>query len=284
VRHDACRAPEKGDFVSVKGTHFVRHGKPYCISGANFWYGGYLGAAGVVGNRARLVKELDSLKAIGVNNVRVLAVSEQTAMASAVRSATTIAPGQYDENLLAGLDFLIAELGRRDMTAVLYLNNFWQWSGGMTQYLNWFEGTPARDPNATGDFEAFMAGTARFYVSEAAQAEYRRVIEKIVGRVNTVTGVPYRDDPTIMAWQLPTYLDRAAARPAMRRRPSTSSGSTPPQRSFTTFTGNTWSAAAAKGWPARPKTASCTLPRMLRRIRSEPGRRVVQHQRDDNYT
>jgi mannan endo-1,4-beta-mannosidase len=85
--------PEKGDFVSVKGTHFVRHGKPYCISGANFWYGGYLGAAGVVGNRARLVKELDSLKAIGVNNVRVLAVSEQTAMASAVRPTTTIAPG-----------------------------------------------------------------------------------------------------------------------------------------------------------------------------------------------
>jgi mannan endo-1,4-beta-mannosidase len=192
----------KSDFVSVRGMHFARHGKLYYISGANFWYGGYLGAAGGVGNRARLAKELDNLKALGVNNVRVLAVSEQTAMTSAVRPATTIAPGQYDESLLAGLDFLMAELGKRDMTAVLYLNNFWQWSGGMTQYLNWFEGTPALDPNVTGDYETYMAQTARFYVSEAAQAEYRRVIEKIVGRVNTVTGLSYRDDPTIMAWQL----------------------------------------------------------------------------------
>lgn len=202
ARAAAQAAPGDDGFVAVKDSHFVRKGQPYYIAGTNLWYGGYLGAPSGVGQRARLVKELDQLKALGINNVRVLAVSEKTAMKSAVSPATTNAPGQYDEQLLQGLDFLMAELGKRDMTAVLYLNNFWQWSGGMTQYLNWFTGSPAHDPNASKDYERFMAENARFYANDKAQAAYRQVIARIVGRVNTVTGKPYRDDPAILSWQL----------------------------------------------------------------------------------
>jgi mannan endo-1,4-beta-mannosidase len=190
------------DFVTVKETHFKRNGKLYYIAGTNMWYAGYLGAASGVGDRARLVKELDNLKAIGINNIRLLAVSEQTKMRSGVKPATTAAPGQYDESLLAGMDFLLAEMAKRDMTAVIYLNNFWQWSGGMTQYVNWFTGAPAIDPNDSKDFEAFIANSAKFYQIDKAQAEYRNVIRKVVERVNTITGKPYREDPTIMSWQL----------------------------------------------------------------------------------
>jgi mannan endo-1,4-beta-mannosidase len=192
----------KGDFVTAKKTHFDRKGQAYYIVGANFWYGGYLGAPKGVGERARLLKELDSMRAIGINNLRVLAVSEKTEMKSAVSPATTAKPGEYDENLLVGLDFLMAEAAKRDMTVVLYLNNFWQWSGGMTQYLNWFEGTPALDPNVTKDYDDYMKKNARFYVNAAAQKEYRNVIQKIVKRVNTITGKPYSEDPILMSWQL----------------------------------------------------------------------------------
>lgn len=195
-------AKGKGDFVTAKKTHFDRKGQAYYIAGANFWYGGYLGAPKGVGERARLLKELDSMRAIGINNLRVLAVSEKTAMKSAVSPATTAKPGEYDENLLVGLDFLMAEAAKRDMTVVLYLNNFWQWSGGMTQYLNWFEGTPALDPNVTKDYDDYMKKNARFYVNAAAQKEYRNVIQKIVKRVNTITGKPYSEDPILMSWQL----------------------------------------------------------------------------------
>jgi mannan endo-1,4-beta-mannosidase len=189
-------------FVKVKGTHFEREGRAYYVAGANLWYGGYLGAANKPGDRERLRKELDALKALGVNNVRVLAVSEKTVMPGAVKPATTKAPGEYDEALLQGLDYLMVELARRDMTAVLYLNNFWQWSGGMTQYLNWFEGTPAIDPNVSKDYEGFIGATSRFYASTKAQQEYRRVIRAIVQRRNTVTGKRYADDAAIMSWQL----------------------------------------------------------------------------------
>lgn len=192
----------KSEFVTAKKTHFSRKGQAYYIVGANFWYGGYLGAPSGVGERARLLKELDTMKATGINNLRVLAVSEKTDMKSAVSPATTAKPGEYDENLLVGLDFLMAEAAKRDMTVVLYLNNFWQWSGGMTQYLNWFEGTPALDPNVTKDYDDYMKKNARFYVNAAAQKEYRQVIAKIVRRVNTITGKPYSEDPHLMSWQL----------------------------------------------------------------------------------
>jgi mannan endo-1,4-beta-mannosidase len=72
-------------FVAVKKTQFTRNGHPYYIAGANFWYGAYLGA----NDRPRLLKELDTLKSMGINNLRVLAVSEKTDMRSAVRPATT---------------------------------------------------------------------------------------------------------------------------------------------------------------------------------------------------
>jgi mannan endo-1,4-beta-mannosidase len=189
-------------FVTVKGTHFARDNRPYYVVGSNMWYGGYLGANTKVGDRKRLVRELDKLRAMGINNLRVLAVSEKSTLNSAVHPATTNGFREYDESLIAGLDFLLAEMGKRGMTAVLYLNNFWQWSGGMTQYMAWVDGQPAQDPNVTNDYEAFMARSAAFYQSARAQDEFKKTIARIVSRVNTITGKPYSSDPAIMSWQL----------------------------------------------------------------------------------
>ena len=197
-----AEAVNKADFITTNGTHFSLKGKTYYVVGSNMWYGGYLGSAGKVGDRARLAKELDNLKAIGINNLRVLAVSEKSELNSAVHPATTNGFDQYDEELLAGLDYLVAEMAKRDMSVVIYLNNFWQWSGGMTQYMGWIDGKPVQDPNVTNDWEGFMAKSASFYQSKKAQTEWRKTIKKIVTRVNTVTGKSYINDPTILSWQL----------------------------------------------------------------------------------
>ena len=195
-------APVAQNFVKVSGTHFQKNGKPYYIAGTNMWYAAYLGSTSAVGDRARLTKELDTLKAMGVNNLRVLAVSEKSDINSAVKPATTNGFGNYDENLLQGLDYLLVELAKRDMTVVLYFNNFWQWSGGFTQYMSWIDGQPVQDPNVTKDWDGFMAKSASFYQSEKAQQEYRKTIKKIITRVNTINKKAYVDDATIMAWQL----------------------------------------------------------------------------------
>lgn len=193
--------PQSG-FVQVQGPRFVLDGETYRFAGANFWYGAYLGAPGGIGDRARLRAELDQLKVAGIDNLRVLAMSEASGFRRAVRPAFMTAPGEYDEQLLQGLDYLLVEMGKRDMKAVLYLNNFWQWSGGMSQYVSWATGEPLSDPDQTGDWSAFMQNSARFYSLPKAQAWYRDAIRKVVGRTNGISGVAYVDDPTVMSWQL----------------------------------------------------------------------------------
>lgn len=200
----AADHPAQSGFVRVDGTRFTVDGRTYRFAGANFWYGAYLGAPGDTGDRARLRAELDQLKAAGIDNLRVLAMSEASGFKRGVRPAIMSAPGKYDEQLLQGLDYLLAEMARRDMKAVLYLNNFWQWSGGMSQYVSWATGEPvaAHDPDETGDWNGFMRNSARFYRIPEAQAWYRDAIREVVGRTNRVTGVAYVDDPTVMSWQL----------------------------------------------------------------------------------
>jgi mannan endo-1,4-beta-mannosidase len=197
-----CMAASGSSFVTVNGTHFVRDGKPYYIVGTNMWYGGYLGSTSKVGDRARLAKELDTLKSLGINNLRVMAMSENSAIAGAVHPAIMNGFGLYDEELLRGMDYFLSELGKRNMTAVLYLNNYWQWSGGFSQYLSWLDGKPMLDPNETHDYPAFMTHSATFYRNKRANDEYRSTIKKVVLRTNSVTGKRYVDDPTILSWQL----------------------------------------------------------------------------------
>ncbi|MBC6904773.1 mannanase [Saccharophagus sp. K07] len=187
-------------FVTVAGNQLLRRGSPYYFVGANFWYGAYLGSTDE--GRRRLQKELDQLKSLGIDNLRVLAASEQTELSMAVSPALHLTPGQYNEALLIGLDVLLAEMAKRDMVAVLYFTNFWQWSGGMSQYMAWLTGEPPLDPDVTNDWSGFMQNSAKFYRSREAQEWYQQLIRTIVTRTNSITGVPYVDDPTIMAWQL----------------------------------------------------------------------------------
>ena len=182
------------------GIRFVRHGKTFRHTGANAWYCAWLGADAA--GRARLGRELDRLQAIGVSNVRLLAGAEQGPLRAAVTPGFVTRDGRLNHALLTGLDHAMAEIGRRGMTAVLYLTNYWEWSGGMMTRL-WYEHGRYIDNNDPAHpWPAFPDATAEFYRDARAIAGYDRYVRMLVGRVNSVTGRPYRDDPALMAWQL----------------------------------------------------------------------------------
>ncbi|MDI7774492.1 cellulase family glycosylhydrolase [Asticcacaulis sp. EMRT-3] len=195
--------PPANAFVTRDGIHFKRKGETYRYVGANIWYGAYLGSAASFGNRARLVRELDDLKALGVVNLRVLGSSELSPLINSLDPAFSYGPDKYNEDLLSGLDFLLAEMAKRDMTAVLYLTNFWEWSGGMVTYQYWTNGGHYINNNDPAhpwpDFADF---SAQFYASGAAKQAYDDYVKMLVSRANTITGKAYNQDPTIMAWQL----------------------------------------------------------------------------------
>ena len=188
-------------FVRVEGRQFMLNGRPWFVCGANLWYGPYLGRSSNPAGRARLGRELDRLRDLGVNNLRVLGAVEECATRSALHPAFQTAPGAYNEDPLQGLDFLIMEAGRRNLKLVIFLNNYWDWSGGMPQYLAWATGhaAPTLDTTTWPEYNRQLSG---FYTNEAAQALYRRYVAMLLDRTNTVTGRKYRDEPAIMAWEL----------------------------------------------------------------------------------
>lgn len=53
----------------------------------------------------------------------------------------------------------------------------------------------------TGDNDAFIEFQGRFYGDEKAKQIYRRHLDKVLTRKNTVTNRMYRDDATIMTWE-----------------------------------------------------------------------------------
>lgn len=194
--------PEREDFIRVHGTQLVHRSTPYYFAGANMWYGGYLGSPGQTGDRPRLLRELDSMNANGIANLRVLAGSEESYIRQSVKPAIQLSPGMVDDSLLQGLDFFLAELAKRDMHAVLYLGNYWEWSGGFAQYNVWAGDTIVDPENPRHGWPAFMDFSASFYSNPKATELHRNYIRMIVNRKNSVNGRSYNDDPTIMAWQL----------------------------------------------------------------------------------
>ena len=192
-------------FVKVNETHFEIDGKSYYFLGTNFWYGLNLGSKGAGGDRARLIRELDRLSALGVNNLRIMAASEgpDTAPWRMVPSLQP-SPSKYNQEVLDGLDFLLAEMGKRKMYAVVCLNNFWPWSGGMAQYLNWFgtKAIPYPPPAKGGDWVKYQRYTAKFYNNNTVNEAFKAHIAFIINRKNPYTGNHYKDEPYIMAWEL----------------------------------------------------------------------------------
>ncbi len=202
---NTCFAQES-EFVTVKQQQFINTGIPMYFIGTNYWYGGLLGLQkDKEKGTERLKKELDFLLSNGVTNLRLLAGAEGTGLINGIER---VGPplqkikGVFDTDVLLGLDLLLSEMGKRNMKAVIFLSNNWEWSGGFLQYLQW-NGLMSNDVlknkinwNDTRDY------VSKFYTCEPCKADYLKQAALIITRTNSITNKKYTDDPAIMAWEL----------------------------------------------------------------------------------
>ncbi len=189
-------------FVTVEKGKFFIDDKPYYFAGTNLWYGMYLGMSDNNSGRQRLIRELDRLDALGIKNLRILGSSELSYMQNSLTPVLQCAPFSYNEELLVGLDFLLNEMKKRGMRAVIILNNFWEWSGGMVQYNTWFGGTPVYPDSSENGWADFMNYAGSFYTNQKANQYFRHFFKTLAERENSINGIRYKDDPVIMSWQL----------------------------------------------------------------------------------
>ena len=192
-------------FVRVEGTRFVAGAEPFYFVGANL----NVMHGPVARGKAESTLAAAARDGLRVGRVWALGEGQEDAPAWRVRDELFRAgPGRWQEAALLQLDRVIAAAGKHGLRLVITLANRWGDYGGVPMYLRW-AGTTGQDSYGAED---------RFFSDPRCKGLYLEHLRKIVGRTNSVTGVAYRDDPTIMSWELMNELGGTPEAAPERRR------------------------------------------------------------------
>jgi mannan endo-1,4-beta-mannosidase len=205
-------------FVQTRGSRFVINGRPFRFVGAN------VAVMYRDEDRAQMPQTLKKASELGIRVVRVWAFGEGGPndigpLADFADWPRTHpfrwAPAQWNEEAFVHLDNVIAQARQNNLLVQLCLSNWWRDTGGVTQYLRWAGINDAADNSY--QFGINPQRAMLFYSNETTRQLFREHIEKLATRRNTVTGVLYRDDPTIFGWELMNEAQATTGRWAERR-------------------------------------------------------------------
>jgi mannan endo-1,4-beta-mannosidase len=208
----------RGSFVHQRGGRFFVGNKPFRFVGAN------VAVMYRDEDRERMPETMRQAAHMGMKVVRVWAFGEggpnDVKPVSDFKDwprhhSFRFAPGQWNEDAFVHLDKVIAEAARNGIYVQLVFANWWRDTGGVTQYLRWAGINDAADDSykfGINNEKAFL-----FYTNPETRRLYREHVERLVTRRNSVTGVLYRDDPTIFGWELMNEAQVLTGRWAERR-------------------------------------------------------------------
>lgn len=125
-------------------------------------------------------------------------------------------PGVLHEATFRALDWLLDEARTQGLRVILSFCDNWKYPGGVDEYVDASDTVPPRTqerpPDEEGDSVFVVqdesakhyevARHALFFNDTGAKRLYRDYAAAIINRSNSRTGVLYRDDPTILAWDL----------------------------------------------------------------------------------
>jgi mannan endo-1,4-beta-mannosidase len=185
--------PARNQFVTRVGARLELAGRPYRFAGSNNYYPMYAPDAMVDG-------VFDKAAAADFDVLRVWG-SREIGTPGGTDSVNPSSDGFYLQywDAEAGrpafndtatgfqrLDRVLAAARARGIRLVIPLVNNWNNFGGMDQYVRW-AGKQYHDD---------------FYTDATIRQWYRAWIAHVLNRVNPLTGIAYKDDPTVLMWEL----------------------------------------------------------------------------------
>jgi mannan endo-1,4-beta-mannosidase len=105
----------------------------------------------------------------------------------------------YNDSTTTGLgrwDYVISKAGQLGLKLNISLLDFWQWGGGVQQIAANLKNDPNYSMSGASDRYIY------FFSDLAAKQMYKDWVSHVLNRVNSITGVAYKNDPTIMGWDL----------------------------------------------------------------------------------
>ena len=179
------------DFVKQAGPELRLHGRVFRFAGSNNYYLLYksqfmvdevLNAAAAQGFRVmRVWGAIDIGNQDGSNSIRGKADGVYT------QYWDGSAPAYNDgEDGLKHLDYVVYKAAQLGIKLVIPFVNNWNDFGGMDQYVRW-RGGQYHD---------------EFYTDPLIRTWYKNWIAHLLERTNTYNGLQYKNDPTIMTWEL----------------------------------------------------------------------------------
>lgn len=190
----ATPAAAQDGFVRVDGTALTLDGEPFSFVGAN------VAVMHGPAHRAAVEATLDAVVADGGRVVRLWALGEHEADAPAWADefAFSRGPDGPIATSFTHLDRVLEACRARGLRAIVVLANRWSDYGGVPQYLRW-----AGVPFSLDEHGAVPElSLPLFFASARARALYLGHVERVVSRTSTIGGRAYRDDPTVLAWEL----------------------------------------------------------------------------------
>lgn len=178
------------------GAVFLLNAEPWCFNGSNNYYLFFK-------SNVMMDSVFDNAQKIGVKVLRHWAFTDRGSIDGKVPSvdgdgtkegvyfqywdAKAGRPAYNDgADGLVRLDQMLAKARESGIRMILVLTNNWKDFGGMDQYLTWYG----------------LTKHPQFYTDERVKNAYKEWVSHLLNRVNTVTGVAYKDDPYVFAWEL----------------------------------------------------------------------------------
>lgn len=174
-------------FVERSGTDFVVDGDSFVYSGLNATLSQHWQGVDWVNRAMSVAADL------GVTSIRTWGFP------GGYRPAEVhLGPGEFDDTWLEFFDHVVVAAKRNGVRLVLPL------------LMNWYGPDLAPSPAAYADWSSTADGHNSFFGDETANEYWAEYVEHVLTYTNHLTGVEYRNDPTIMMWEVGNeieYLD-----------------------------------------------------------------------------
>jgi mannan endo-1,4-beta-mannosidase len=191
----AERKAANSGFVTKSGNKLMLNGQPFRFVGANTYYLGLREVPDIdYPSDADIEAVFADAEAMGINVIRTFAA---LSVGTARGTDKTIQPkrGSWNETALRKLDKVIQLAGEHNIRLVLPLVEQHDYDGistygGIGTYTDWRE----------------LANEYEFFTNCMVKQDFKNYINMLLNRVNSYTGVRYKEDPTVLCWELGNEL------------------------------------------------------------------------------